>query len=519
LIRSAADRSLQPPDLVHSSKDATMPLIRATGVWAIVIVVMIAGGCTHRQATTRPDWIAEPSAAVVRTDVKSTVSDIVATGSDAADSIAPASLQEDGEVHVPPAPRGSLDGDDPFAGLGELPLQHFIDEVQARNPSLQAAQAAWSAAANRYPQVVALDDPMLDTMLAPASLSANSPIQSSYTIGVSQKIPGRGKRALRGEIALWEANAAAWDAQEIRLRLTLAASLAYFELYLTEREREINRANITVLKDIRSAAKSRYESNLVSAQDLSLADLELAKLEQRDLELKQMQRVATARINTLLHRRPEHPLPPTTRSLTIASEPTEVAHWQSLALQQRPELAALSSRIQSEQNAVALACKDYYPDFEVLARYDSFWTDIEQRGIIGLSMNLPVNRDKRAAAVNEAIFRLSRLHAEYAQLADSVREDVETNAARVEQAHGVAQLYEQRVLPAAEISLNDAKAAYVAGTVDFQRLLQSRRQLADEQLGYHRTLADYHRSLAQLTRAVGSPAGQTSDQLPVNSGP
>jgi outer membrane protein TolC len=386
----------------------------------------------------------------------------------------------------------------------------LIDEVQARNPSLAAAQAAWSAAAQKYPQVVALDDPMFEAMFAPESLASNSSVNPSYTLTASQKFFWHGKRHLRGEMALWETNAAGWDIQEVRLRLSLAASLAYFDDYLIQRDLEINRANLTLLQDIRTTARSKYEANLVSAQDLSLADLELAKLEQRDLELQQDLRVAVARINTLLHRRPDHPLPPVSRPLTLSSQPLALAGLQELALQQRPELAALSSRIQSEQNAVELACREFYPDFTVLGRYDTMWADTEQRGVIGVNLNVPLNREKRSAAVNEALFRLSRLQAEYAQTADSIREEVAASAARVEQARGVARLYEERVLPAAEISLADAKAAYIAGTLDFQRLLLARRQLADEQLGYQRALASYHRFQAELARALGTTSAVAS---------
>ena len=57
-----------------------------------------------------------------------------------------------------------------------------------------------------------------------------------------------------------------------------------------------------------------------------------------------------------------------------------------------------------------------------------FWTDQEQRGQVGMNMNVPLNRCKRAAAVNEALFRVSRLQAEYAQQASAVREEV-SNAA------------------------------------------------------------------------------------------
>src|SRR5687768_14372580 len=40
-------------------------------------------------------------------------------------------------------------------------------EVEAQNPSLEAMIAAWQAAAQLYPQRIALDDPMLMGMIAP----------------------------------------------------------------------------------------------------------------------------------------------------------------------------------------------------------------------------------------------------------------------------------------------------------------------------------------------------------------
>ena len=52
---------------------------------------------------------------------------------------------------------------DPFDGQAELSVEQLVAEVQARNPSLQAASAAWRAAAARYPQAVSLDDPMFAT--------------------------------------------------------------------------------------------------------------------------------------------------------------------------------------------------------------------------------------------------------------------------------------------------------------------------------------------------------------------
>ena len=202
----------------------------------------------------------------------------------------------------------SFNADDPFGGMSELPLDRLISAVQERNPSMQAAQAAWSAAVERYPQSVSLDDPMLQTMFAPASFASNMS-QSSYYLGAAQKIPWHGKRALKGQMAKWESAAASWDTEEVRLRLVVASRMAFFDYYLVKRELELNDKNVEVMQDFRSTAKTKYEANQVSQQDLSAADLELAKLQQQRLELDQAERTAVARINTLLHRRPDHSLP------------------------------------------------------------------------------------------------------------------------------------------------------------------------------------------------------------------
>ena len=86
-----------------------------------------------------------------------------------------------------------------FARLPKLHDQ-LVTEVQARNPSLQAASLAWRAAANRYPQVVSLDDPMFTYMMTPTNgLGADN--GGGWMVQGAQKIPWAGKRALRGSAA------------------------------------------------------------------------------------------------------------------------------------------------------------------------------------------------------------------------------------------------------------------------------------------------------------------------------
>ena len=392
---------------------------------------------------------------------------------------------------------------DPFEGMSELPIDLLISAVQDRNPSLQAAQAACSAAAERFPQAVALEDPMLQTMFAPASFASNNS-QPSYYLGAAQRIPWLGKRSLRGEMAQWESSATSWDAEEVKLHLAVASRMAFLDYYLVRREFELNEKNVEILQDFRSTAKSKYEANQVSQQDLSAADLELAKLKQQQLELRQAERIALARINTLLHRQPDHPLPPPPSRLNVHDEIPDLTELRQLASAHRPELAAIKARVQSEQSAVALACKQYCPDFEFMGRYDAFWTDTQQRPQVGMNMNVPIQRTRLGAAVREAQFRVTKMLSEYAQKHDAVIEEVEIAFARVDATSKTSTLYELNILPAAQANLDAALAAYIAGTVDFMRLMEARRQFIEQQIGYQRTLTEYQRSHADLERAIGT---------------
>jgi outer membrane protein TolC len=74
---------------------------------------------------------------------------------------------------------------------------------------------------------------------------------------------------------------------------------------------------------------------------------------------------------------------------------------------------------------------------------------------------------------------------------------------KVESNQKVIKLFQQKILVAAEANLSSATAAYEAGSIDFMRLMDARKQYIEQQIGFHQKLADYHRSQAELERAVG----------------
>jgi cobalt-zinc-cadmium efflux system outer membrane protein len=407
----------------------------------------------------------------------------------------------------------SRTSDELFAGQRRLLLDRLIAEVEARNPSLQAMAHAWRAAAQRYPQAVSLDDPMFMTMMAPASFNS-SQVESAYVLQGSQKLPWFGKRQMRGQQAQAEASSAFQDVQDTRLQIVQVTRLAFYDYYLAERQLEINQRNRQSAQEFRDSAQVKYENNQVTQQDVIQADVELTDVRRRKIELGRMRRVAVARINVLLLRTPDDPLPPSPESLAPEFELPSADSLRQTAAARRPDLAALAARVQSEQAAVNLALKQYYPDAEVFGRYDSFWqpasTQSDLRGQVGVNMNVPIYRGRLAAAVSEAQFRLSQRRAEYQQRLVEIQYEVQAAYEQVEEARQTVKLYTNQYLPLAEQNLALARANYDVGKTTYLSLVMAQRQLFAVRETYEQTLTDYYRRIADLERAIG---GQLSERV------
>jgi outer membrane protein TolC len=220
-----------------------------------------------------------------------------------------------------------------------------------------------------------------------------------------------------------------------------------------------------------------------------------------------MRQVAVARINTLLHLPPDYPLPPPPLQLDLPEGLPEAAALRAGALARRPDLRAAADRVRAEQAALALACKDFYPDFEAMAAYDAFWQRPEQdlRPMLGVRLNLPVRLARRQAAVAEAEARVAQRQAELARLGDQVNFQVQEAYEQVRESEQVVRLYRERILPDAELNVDAARADYRTGQVPAVGVIEAERSRLGLYDRYYEALADTFRRRATLERVSGGP--------------
>ncbi len=402
----------------------------------------------------------------------------------------------------PPALKPTtVNADDLFAGASRLSPAQLVEAVLARNPSLPAMQAAWQAAKARIAQASALDDPMLSYSIAPET--RNAPVNDlRETIRFSQRLPWPGKRRLRGEAARHEADAAREGVEATRLKLIAAAKSVFANWYYVHEAIRINRVNQELRAGFRSVAKLRYANGTASKQDALRAEVEHDKLVLRAIVLERQRREVQSALNALLNRAPHRPLPPPAALRDPDGLPDAEA-LRAKALAARPQLRALAARIQAARSRVDLARRNFYPDFTLMAGYNGVMDPREKRTNVGVGINIPLYRAKRHAAEGEARARLKRLEWELAHKTTKVADQVQRAYDRVQESRQALALYRELLLPVTEDNLEAAIADYQSGAGDFLTLVTVEKNLMDTLLKAERTLADYHRRLAELERLVG----------------
>lgn len=401
--------------------------------------------------------------------------------------------------------------DDPFAGLASLRPSALIRAVLARNLSLEVARQAWRAALARYPQDTALSDPELGYGVGPASFGASS-VRAAHRVDLAQEIPFPGKRGLRGEIALAEAEAAAGEYAAAQQRLASIAAEAIADWWLAERALALNREDAELLAERGGAAFARYESGEVGQEALLANDLASARADERELALRSQRDLARERLNLLLHR-PLGAALPAPDALALDT-PTAMNSDDDLAsaIARRPELRAADARLRAREAAVALAEREFLPDFTLMASYDGFWQESELRPLIGMRIPIPLQLGKRRAALEEAQARLEGAAAEREHLAEELRYAAESARTRAAEARARVVLIRDRLVPAARDQANAQRAAFEAGRASFADWLDAEREEREIALDAARAEAALFRREVALARAGGWLVAQEDPQ-------
>lgn len=397
-------------------------------------------------------------------------------------------------------------------GLRGAPAPAGLDELVAEalrvNPEIRAAQKRYEALRQRPAQEGSLPEPMVSAGYA--SVGSPRPVaglgaepMARAGVMVSQELPFPGKRGLRSEIALKEAEEALQEYRAVALGVTARLKAAYHRWHYARQQLRVLEITRDQLSAVIAAAEARYAAGRAEQQDILKAQTQLAVLEARRVRLEQEARTAAAEINSLLARPPDAPLPPpegiAPGELTASLEEISAA-----ALRDSPALRRGQRSIERAALAVELARKDYLPDYTLSAGYynQGRMPDVYE---VRVDLKIPLwYWGKQRAAVAEQVNRAGQARRKYEAASQELNYRIRESYLAAQASSRLIRIYAETVIPQAALALESSLASYQAGKVDFLTVLTNLMAKTEYEANYHEEVLAFHLAMIRLEELTGT---------------
>ena len=383
------------------------------------------------------------------------------------------------------------------------------------NPRLAEVTARFQALSEIPSQVGSLPDPMIsfNAMNLPAdTFNRRQEQMTQLQVGFSQDFPFPGKLNLKEEAAEFDAQAAGFSVEELRLQLIKNVKGNWWQLFYMDRALETVATNQELLRQFIAVATTKYETGKGLQQDVLLSQLELSKLMDQEIQLQAIRRNQEIALNILMDK-------PATDSIVLQREVSKVmpkiaseSELYQKAEAVRPSLREKETQIEAAQSRLELARRDYYPDFKLGVLYgDRAGNNPLPRGDeradfvslqLGVKIPLYFGR-KQAKAVSQKSLEVQKNR--YALIDERARVTAAISSATTDYLRSSQQysLYGNGIVPQAQQTVQSMLAAYQVNEVDFLNLVRSQITLFNYELQYWKALSDANQALARLEAFVG----------------
>lgn len=383
-------------------------------------------------------------------------------------------------------------------------LSSLVDEASQNNPRIKASKAKWEASTNRPSQEGSLPNPIIGGRIKNVSFSEftlGEDPRSDIQAFINQEIPFPGKLSSKEEIAQQESDAQGWLYDAVSRNVIADLKEAYFDWFFINKSIEITERNKELLLKFTKIAEVKYEVGMGIQQDVLKAQVEVSGFIERLELLAKRKEIVETRIKKILNRPLDSPL----------GEPEEIIKSElgisldeitELTSENAPLLKSSSEIIDSKEESLNLAKKEYLPDFFLGATYfnrDGGNGDLDDIWQVSLGLRVPLYYwRKEKFGVREAAIEVSEAQENYESTKNNLLFEVKDSYITATTAEKLVDLYQSGIIPQSTLSLESAISGYQVGDVDFLTLLNNLITLFNFELEYYQQLTEYQKALARI---------------------
>jgi outer membrane protein, heavy metal efflux system len=396
------------------------------------------------------------------------------------------------------------------------PLEMLIREAIDRNPAVESSRYREAAAEQRIDRMRAWMPPTVSYQYnrQPLGVMGNVDFMAMHTYSLSQMIPFPGKIAARIDMERANYEMSAYERRDDEVQLAASVKLAYYELWMLQKQFEVNRDLQMLLEDFVVSAERMYEVGMWGIEGVLTAQTRLARLRTEERTIQNDYNKMLAMLNQLLNREPDTEL-----GVIISLPPEEMPlDFESLErniVDERPDIRAMQSGIEMNEAAIRSARRDYYPDVMVDLMYMQMPAGMDDQLGAMVSVQIPLapwSGNMVTKRVSEARREKQAREKALENMRTMARSELRQAMYELETQIDVIRLYREDVIPQAEQSAASALAAYQSGRLEYLMVLDSYRMLEMYRMEYYMAQAEFHKSVAELVRQSGNITHITNER-------
>lgn len=397
-----------------------------------------------------------------------------------------------------------------------------LDEVYAlareRNPMIRAASSVADATATRVDAAGTLPDPTFQVGLMNFGLpgfETDMPMSMAPAVSAMQMVPFPGKLGLSEEIASLSTEMARAGTDEAWWDVRGRAARAFYSIYEVERKLEVARETRSLLVDFEQVARAMYGAGTGRQSDVLRANVEIARMDAEIRRMEAMRTAAVARLNAVLDRPADAPVPAVTYHGLPGTTPGQdtLRAW---AESTRPMLSQSRLGVEQAETRRDLARRQIWPDFTIGLQYGQrpSAAGAVRMGSVMLGFSVPVHASARQLRMRDEASAMQQMaQAQLEQTRAGVDARIGELVAELDRARSLVSLYRTDVLPQAEANVESSMASYRVGAVDFMTLVDAQMAVNRFRQELYALLADYGRAVADMEATIGRELPATTQVL------
>jgi outer membrane protein TolC len=404
-----------------------------------------------------------------------------------------------------------VDGGEPAPLEVDGSFESYAAAALRRSPALRASFERWRAAAHRIRRAGKLPPLTLSYGAFLRSVEARDAPQR-HRIGAGWSFPWPTMTTAEVDAAAAEAAARGRELEAEALELRRQVAEAYWELWLLDRTREVQRDRVEVLRTAAAAARTRIAVSRGDLADAEQIALSLARAEDEIDGLGEAERAGAARLLAAVGAPAGPAARIAPRVVPVGGLPAEESARLVAAALTHPRVEVPSLMAEGAAAMARSARAARAPMFMVELEW-MFETGGEPGSaasesamepvMVGAGLAIPLSFAADRAAEREAEAVAAAFGADHAAARLRARAAVEEAVAAIRDAHRRIGLYEGTLGPQAAAAFASVLGAYQAGGTSVAALLMAQEALLEVQLDLWRARAAHVVAWARLEEVVG----------------